>query len=439
MTEQIIKIFKTTEENFSQTLKNLLDTAEVGGIDSTVAKQVAEIISDVRQNGDKAVLHYSAKFDGNKAEKLADLQVKSADLITAWNNLDADNQRALQIAHRNVVEYGEKQKLASWSYQRPDGSKLAQKITALDSAGIYVPGGKASYPSSVIMNAAAAQVAGVKRIVMTVPAPNDELNPLVLAAAHLCGVTEVWKIGGAQAVAALAYGTETIAAVDKITGPGNRFVAEAKRQVFGKVGIDMVAGPSEVVVIADKTANPEFIAADLFAQAEHDEMAQSILLCDDAEIAEKVSTAVKQMLSTQPRKEIIEKSLRGRGAIIICRDIAESVEIANYIAPEHLELMTENAPALVEKIRHSGAIFVGSYSNEVFGDYCAGTNHVLPTSRTARFASGLGVCDFQKRTSILELSSAAAQELSPVADLLAQGEGLHAHALSARLRGSAAS
>ena len=434
MSQAKIKVLSTNQTDFYPILDALLSQGNLAGADEKLRQQVAEIILEVKNQGDAALLAFCARFDASKAEKISDLRVDAQDLRKAWEALDSMHKRDLELAQSNISEYAQRQKLEPWEYQRPDGSRLAQKVVPLDSVGIYVPGGRASYPSSVLMNAIPAQVAGVPRIVMMVPAPNDEINPMVLASAHLCGVEEVWKIGGAQAIAALAYGTQSIAPVDKITGPGNRFVAEAKRQVFGKVGIDMVAGPSEVVIIADASANPEFIAADLFAQAEHDEQAQSILLTDSEQLLERVLAAIEKMLPEQPRQAIIAKSLSNRGALISCPDLATCAALANYIAPEHLELNCANSQDLLAQIRHSGAIFVGESSNEVFGDYCAGTNHVLPTSGTARFSSGLGASDFQKRISVLELSSSAAQVLSPVADRLAQSEGLFAHALSARLR-----
>lgn len=430
-----IRILNAADADFSSQLQHLLTIAAADKTD--VQNRAAAIIDDVRHRGDAALLHYAAVLDGTKAEKVSNLRVTPEALENAWNSLDKTTQQALQTAHDNIAEYGEYQKLQGFSYTRADGSILAQQVTPVDSAGIYVPGGKAAYPSSVLMNAIPAKVAGVARIVMVVPTPGGEPNPLVLAAAHLCQVSEVWKIGGAHAIAALAYGTQTIAPVDKITGPGNAYVAEAKRRVFGQVGIDMIAGPSEVAVIADDSANPEWIVADMFAQAEHDEIAQSILITPSKALAAAVQTKIPEMLAVQPRAAIIRASIENRGAIILCEDIAHCVETANQIAPEHLELMTANAASLVTQIRHAGAVFVGEHSNEVFGDYCAGTNHVLPTSRTARFASALGVYDFQKRSSILQLSAAAARQLSPIADHLAQGEGLFAHALSARLRGGA--
>lgn len=396
---------------------------------------VAKIIDDVRSRGDDALLHYSRTLDATEADSVAALRVPSERLAESWWALGEEARHALEVAHERIRTYGEAQKLTSWSYQDERGSTLGQQIQPLDSAGIYVPGGKASYPSSVLMNAVPAKVAGVARVVMVVPAPGGEINLWVLAAAHLSGVDEVWQLGGAHAVAALAYGTQTIAPVDKITGPGNQYVAEAKRAVFGKVGIDMIAGPSEVVVFADDSADPAWVVADMFAQAEHDEVAQSILVTTSEQLADAVDSLLDDMLNEQPRAEIIHTSLRNRGATVVVNDIEQGVEVVNHIAPEHLELMLADAAAIVAQIRHAGAIFVGTRSNEVFGDYCAGPNHVLPTSGTARFASPLGVYDFQKRSSVMALSEAASLALSPVAACLADAEGLYAHALSARLRG----
>ena len=402
-----------------------------------VSAEVANIISEIRTNGDKALLELTQKFDHNQIKTIEEIKIAPEKAKEAWENLDRKVRHALGVAHKNVAEYGEYQKLQPFSYTREDGSTLMQQITPLDSVGIYVPAGKAAYPSTVLMNAIPAKVAGVKRIVMVSPATNGEINPLILAAAHLCGIDEIYAVGGAQAVAALAYGTETIKAVDKITGPGNQFVAEAKRQVFGKVGIDMIAGPSEVVIIADSDANPELVAADLIAQAEHDELAQSILITPSQSLINSVDEELNKLTKNIERNRIITSSLNNRGIFILAKDMEQCIEISNYIAPEHLEVMIKdpNSNSFINKIKHAGAIFFGEYSNEVFGDYCAGTNHVLPTSRTARFSSGLGVYDFQKRSSILKLSKSAAQALSPIAECLATGEGLHAHALSARLRG----
>ena len=421
------------DRRFPAQLEALLASGEENR--EAVRKTVDEIIARVRSEGDAAVLHYARTLDRTEVDTVAALEVPRKMLRAAWDGLEAEMRFALQSVHKRISAYAEHQKLASWSFREADGSLLGQRVTPLDSVGIYVPGGKAAYPSSVMMNAIPAKVAGVERIVMVVPTPGGTANPLVLAAAHLCAVDEVWRIGGAHAVAALAYGTPTIAAVDKITGPGNRYVAEAKRSVFGQVGIDMIAGPSEVVVIADRKADPRWIAADLFAQAEHDEMAQSILLTDSTAQADAVLAVMEEMLPEEPRRAVIAASLHNRGAVIRCADIDDCLRVANRIAPEHLELMVEHPEALLEKVRHAGAVFVAAHSNEVFGDYCAGPNHVLPTSRTARFASPLGVYDFQKRTSVLRLSPTGARALSPLAAFLADAEGLHAHALSARLRG----
>ncbi len=429
----MIERLHSKDRRFSAQLDALLASGEENR--EAVRKTVDEIIARVRSEGDAAVLHYARTLDRTEVDAVAALEVPRKTLQAAWDGLEAKMRFALQSAHKRITAYAEHQKLASWSFREADGSLLGQRVTPLDSVGIYVPGGKAAYPSSVMMNAIPAKVAGVERIVMVVPTPGGTANPLVLAAAHLCAVDEVWRIGGAHAVAALAYGTPTIAAVDKITGPGNRYVAEAKRSVFGQVGIDMIAGPSEVVVIADCKADPRWIATDLFAQAEHDEMAQSILLTDSTAQADAVLVAVEEMLPAQPRRAVIAASLRNRGAVILCADLDDCLRVANRIAPEHIELMVEHPEALLEKVRHAGAVFVAAHSNEVFGDYCAGPNHVLPTSRTARFASPLGVYDFQKRTSVLRLSPTGAKALSPLAALLADAEGLHAHALSARLRG----
>lgn len=428
-----MKRLSSRDANFAQALAEVRTPTQENR--DKVKQIVADIIAHVRSDGDKAVLYYAKTLDHTEVAQFTDLRVPEAKLQAAWEGLDKKTQHALQVAHDRIAAYGEHQKLQSWSYTDADGSELGQQITPLDSVGIYVPGGQAAYPSSVMMNAIPAKVAGVPRIVMVVPTPGGVPNPLVLATAYLCGVSEVWQIGGAHAIAALAYGTESFPPVDKITGPGNQFVAEAKRMVFGQVGIDMIAGPSEVVVIADSAANPDWVVADLFAQAEHDQMAQSIFLTDSEAQADAVLASIEKMLPEQPRKEVIAESWKNRGAVIVCPDIAACVAVANDIAPEHLELMVEQPEKYVSSVHHAGAIFVGVHSNEVFGDYCAGPNHVLPTSRTARFASPLGVYDFQKRSSVLKLSDSAAKELAPIADLLAQGEGLYAHALSARLRG----
>ena len=406
--------------------------------DDGIERAVADILIQVRQRGDAAVLEYTQRFDGLAASTMAELSLSSAELAIAFDTLPTDQRQALEAAAARICSYHERQKVESWSYTETEGAmrgtRLGQKITPLDRVGLYVPGGKAAYPSSVLMNALPAKVAGVGELIMVVPTPRGEKNALVLAAAHLAGVDRVFTIGGAQAVAALAYGTQTIPQVDKIVGPGNAYVAAAKRRVFGTVGIDMIAGPSEVLVIADASANPDWVAMDLFAQAEHDELAQSILLCPDAIFIERVAASIEKLLPTMPRRAVIEASLKGRGALIQVADLTEACTIANRIAPEHLELAVAEPNLLVEKIRHAGAIFIGQYASESLGDYCAGPNHVLPTSRSARFSSPLGVYDFQKRSSLIEVSAAGAQTLGPIAATLAYGEGLTAHARAAELR-----
>lgn len=428
----MLPVLFARDPDFPQQLKRLLTVEQ--HTQQHVRDVVAAILEDVARRGDEALLHYSDKFDQVKAASVADLRISKERCAQAWQALDDTTRHALQVAHDRIAAYAEKQKLVSWMMEEADGSRLGQQVTAVDAAGIYVPGGKAAYPSSVLMNAIPAKVAGVGRIVMVVPAPGGHINPLVLAAAYLCQVDEMWMMGGAQAVAALAYGTQTITPVDKITGPGNQYVAEAKRAVFGTVGIDMIAGPSEVVVWADEHVNAQWIAADLFAQAEHDEMAQSILVTASSAVAEAVQQAITDLLPDQPRRGVIEKSLRDRGAIIVVDSDEQALHVIDTIAPEHLELLLQHAESVYPRVRHAGAIFIGNHSNEVFGDYCAGTNHVLPTSRTARFASALGVYDFQKRSSLMALSPALAQTLAPIAAHLADGEGLAAHALSARMR-----
>jgi histidinol dehydrogenase len=405
--------------------------------DAGIEQAVADILADVRKRGDAAVLEYTKRFDGTSARSLADLQLQVSELKSAFDGLPAAQRDALQAAARRVRSYHEAQKKASgesWSYRDADGTLLGQKVTPLDRVGIYVPGGKAAYPSSVLMNAIPAQVAGVGEIVMVVPTPRGEKNALVLAAAHVAGVSRVFTIGGAQAVAALAYGTASVPRVDKITGPGNAYVASAKRRVFGQVGIDMIAGPSEILVLADGTTPPDWVAMDLFSQAEHDELAQSILLCPDAGYIEQVQAAIDRMLPEMPRAEIIAKSLNGRGALIHTRSMEEACEISNRIAPEHLEIASSDPHRWEPLLRHAGAIFLGAYTSESLGDYCAGPNHVLPTSTTARFSSPLGVYDFQKRSSLIEVSEAGAQTLGAIAAELAYGEGLQAHARAAELR-----
>ena len=422
----------TREPEFLSQLDALL--ALESATDENIERSVAEILANVRTLGDVAVLDYTRRFDSLDAHNMAQLELPKLELAAAFAALPPAQRSALEQAADRIRSFHERQKSASWEYLEADGTRLGQKVTPLDRVGLYVPGGKASYPSSVLMNALPAKVAGVPELIMVVPCPKGEKNPLVLAAAHLSGVDRVFTLGGAQAIGALAYGTQTIPQVDKIVGPGNAYVAAAKRRVFGVVGIDMVAGPSEVLVIADSSANPDWVAMDLFAQAEHDELAQSILLCPDAVFIEKVEESIARLLPTMARREVIAASLKGRGALILVSNLEEACAIANRIAPEHLELAVADPRPLAEKIRHAGAIFLGHYSSESLGDYCAGPNHVLPTSRSARFSSPLGVYDFQKRTSLIEVSAAGARTLGPIAVTLAEGEGLSAHALAARLR-----
>jgi len=427
-----IRRFSTTDSNFDEQLKQLLafETAQDDSVDEVVAK----ILKDVKHRGDAAVLEYTNRFDKTSATSLTELEVSQDELQAALTALPVDQREALQSAADRVRIYHEKQLMASWSYTEADGTLLGQQVTALDRVGLYVPGGKAAYPSSVLMNAIPAKVAGVKELIMVVPTPNGERNQLVFAAAAIAGVNRVFCIGGAQAVGALAYGTATVPQVDKIVGPGNAYVAAAKRRVFGVVGIDMVAGPSEILVICDGKTNPDWVAMDLFSQAEHDELAQAILLSPDADFLNRVSDSIERLVAEMPRKDIITKSLTDRGALIHVRDLDEAVAISNYIAPEHLELSIDDPLAFSQKIKHAGAIFMGRDTCEALGDYCAGPNHVLPTSRTARFSSPLGVYDFQKRSSLIMVSSSGAQVLGKVAATLAYGEGLQAHARSAEYR-----
>lgn len=427
-----IRRLSTQDKNFNAGLKALLafETAQDDSVDAVVAS----ILKDVKARGDAAVLEYTNRFDKTNTETIAELEIGKAELTAALNGLPVNQREALQAAADRVKSYHEKQVMQSWSYQESDGTLLGQQITALDRVGLYVPGGKAAYPSSVLMNAIPAKVAGVNELIMVVPTPNGERNPLVLAAAAIAGVNRIFCIGGAQAVGALAYGTETIPQVDKITGPGNAYVAAAKRRVFGVVGIDMVAGPSEILVICDGKTNPDWIAMDLFSQAEHDELAQAILLSPDAEFLDKVTASMQNLLKEMPRADIINTSITDRGALILTKDLEEAIEICNYIAPEHLELSVENPLEMSKKIKHAGAIFMGRDTCEALGDYCAGPNHVLPTSRTARFSSPLGVYDFQKRSSLIMVSPEGSQVLGRVASTLAHGEGLQAHARSAEYR-----
>jgi histidinol dehydrogenase len=405
--------------------------------DAQVEQSVAQILADVRERGDDAVLDCTKRFDALEAASVGELELAPAELKAAFENLPARQRDALQAAAARVRSYHEAQRRASgesWSYRDADGTLLGQKVTPLDRVGIYVPGGKAAYPSSVLMNAIPAQVAGVPEIVMVVPTPRGERNALVLAAAHVAGVHRVFRIGGAQAVGALAYGTQTVPRVDKITGPGNAYVASAKRRVFGQVGIDMIAGPSEILVLADGSTPPDWVAMDLFSQAEHDELAQSILLCPDAAYIDRVQAAIERLLPEMPRAKIIAASLNGRGALIQTRSMEEACDISNRIAPEHLEIASREPHRWEPLLRHAGAIFLGAFTSESLGDYCAGPNHVLPTSSTARFSSPLGVYDFQKRSSLIEVSEAGARALGAIASELAHGEGLQAHARAAEMR-----
>jgi histidinol dehydrogenase len=421
----------TFEQDFAQRLHWSADQ------DAAIEQRVADILADVLERGDAAVLDYTQRFDGLQAASTAALELTQAELKAAFDGLPAAQRDALTAAAARVRTYHEAQKKASgesWSYRDEDGTLLGQKVTPLDRVGIYVPGGKAAYPSSVLMNAIPAHVAGVGEIIMVVPTPRGEKNPLVLAAAYVAGVTRGFTVGGAQAVAALAYGTATVPKVDKITGPGNAYVASAKKRVFGTVGIDMIAGPSEILVLADGTTPPDWVAMDLFSQAEHDELAQSNLLCPDAAYIDAVQREIDRLLPQMPRAEIIAKSLTGRGALIHTRSMEEACAISNRIAPEHLEVSSRDPHRWEPLLKHAGAIFLGAYTSESLGDYCAGPNHVLPTSGTARFSSPLGVYDFQKRSSLIEVSEQGAQTLGRIASVLAHGEGLQAHARAAEMR-----
>lgn len=427
-----IQQLSTQDQGFWQQLDALLAWETVS--DEAVLSTVNEIIKQVRRRGDAAVVEYTNRFDRMQANSMQELEIAPERLQLALANLPLAQREALQQAAARIQRYAERQKLESWSYTEADGTLLGQQISALDRVGLYVPGGKAAYPSSVLMNAIPAKVAGVPELIMVVPTPAGEVNELVLAAAAIAGVDRVFAIGGAQAVAALAYGTETIPAVDKIVGPGNIYVATAKRMVFGAVGIDMIAGPSEILVVCDGQTHPDWIAMDLFSQAEHDEDAQAILVSPDANFIQAVQASIEKLVQTMPRQAIISQSLTARGALIQVQDMAEAVKVANYIAPEHLELSVAEPQALLKDIRHAGAIFMGRYTAEALGDYCAGPNHVLPTSRTARFSSPLGVYDFQKRSSLINCSAQAASALGKIASILARGEGLIAHANSAEYR-----
>ena len=420
------------EEQFAATV--LVDTA----LDPQIERTAEAIVADVRARGDAALLEYTRRFDRLVVNDAAALELPLEALHAALETLPAEQRDALETAATRIRSFHARQferlQAGDWMDTEADGTRTGQRITALDRVGLYVPGGKAAYPSSVLMNAIPAQIAGVGELVMVVPTPDGVTNPLVLAAAHLGGVTRAFTVGGAQAVAALAYGTATVPAVDKIVGPGNAYVAAAKRRVFGTVGIDMIAGPTEILVIADDSAHPDWVAMDLFSQAEHDELAQAMLLSPDAALVDAVAAAITRLLPAQPRRDIIEAALARRGALVVVRDLAEAARIANRVAPEHMEVVTRDPQALLPLIRHAGAIFLGHYSSEAIGDYCAGPNHVLPTVRTARFSSPLGVYDFLKRTNVIDVSAAGAQRLGPVAATLARGEQLIAHAMSAELR-----
>jgi histidinol dehydrogenase len=431
-----IKRLNSQDPGFKETLLSSLSlpAADDAAIDAAVVK----ILAAVREQGDEAVISFTKQFDRLNIASVSELEISRTELEQAYKALPQEQKNALEIAAKRVRAYHERQKIEagchSWEYEGADGTKLGQKVTPLDRVGIYVPGGKAAYPSSVLMNAIPAKVAGVAEVIMVVPTPDGARNPLVLAAAYLAGVDRVFTIGGAQAVAALAFGTKSIPSVDKIVGPGNAYVAAAKRRVFGTVGIDMIAGPSEILVLCDGSSNPDWVAMDLFSQAEHDEQAQSILLCPDTKFIEQVQASIDKLLPEMPRAKVIEASLRNRALLIQVSDMAQACDIANAIAAEHLEVCATNPRQWAEKIRHAGAIFMGNYTSESLGDYCAGPNHVLPTARTARFSSPLGVYDFIKRSSMIEVSEAGAQSLGAVASTLAHGEGLQAHARAAEMR-----
>ncbi len=428
----LINRLDTRSADFDSALTRLLayDASQDESIESTVR----DILHDVQTRGDAAVLDYTARFDRVQAGSLTALEIPRSDCQAALAGLPADRRAALEAAAERVRRYHEHQRAQTWTYTEPDGTMLGQQITPLDRVGLYVPGGKAAYPSSVLMNAIPAKVAGVQELIMVTPTPGGMRNPMVLAAAALGGVDRIFAIGGAQAVGALAYGTQTLPAVDKIVGPGNAYVAAAKRRVFGTVGIDMIAGPSEILIVADGSTPAEWLAVDLFSQAEHDELAQAILLCPDEAYLNAVRDAIERLLPQQPRADILRVSLANRGALIHTTDLEQACSLVNRIAPEHLELSVRDPQAILPLIRHAGAIFMGAYSSESLGDYCAGPNHVLPTARTARFSSPLGVYDFQKRSSLIQVSATGAQTLGRIAVTLATSEGLHAHAASAALR-----
>ena len=428
----MINKFSSQDRDFDSQLNTLV--AWESSSNEEINRSVEKIIHAVKQNGDASVLDYTSQFDSLKAHSISELIISQERLKKSFDNLESEQKNALSIAAERIKSYHLNQVQESWTYKEEDGSVLGQKITPLQRAGLYVPGGKAAYPSSVLMNSIPAKVAGVEELIMVVPSPNGVINELVLAAAYVAEVDLVITIGGAQAIAALAYGTESIPKVDKIVGPGNIYVATAKRQVFGQVGIDMIAGPSEILIICDGRTNPDWIAMDLFSQAEHDEDAQAILLCPDEDFIKEVEMSISKLLPTMEREQIIKTSLKNRGALILTQDIDDAVKISNRIAPEHLELSVEDPESILDDIKHAGAIFMGKYSSEALGDYCAGTNHVLPTSSTARFSSPLGVYDFTKRSSIVMASKEGAKKLGETASVLAFGEGLQAHAKSALYR-----
>ncbi|WP_416653271.1 histidinol dehydrogenase [Candidatus Pseudothioglobus sp. Uisw_086] len=428
----MISLLSSNSEDFDTQLSSLITWESYS--DEEINNNVRKIIKEVKDKGDSSVLKFTSEFDSLNAKSISELIISKESLKKSFDNLSQKQKDALNIAAQRIESYHLNQKQESWNYTEDDGTVLGQKISPLDRVGLYVPGGKAAYPSSVLMNSIPAKVAGVNELIMVVPTPNGVSNELVLAAAHIADVDMVITIGGAQAIAALAYGTETIPKVDKIVGPGNIYVATAKKQVFGQVGIDMIAGPSEILIICDGSTDPDWIAMDLFSQAEHDEEAQSILLCPDEGFIEKVRNSIQRLLPTMERKHIIRTALKNRGALILTKDIDEAIEISNKIAPEHLELSVENPESILDDIKNAGAIFMGKYSSEALGDYCAGPNHVLPTSSTARFSSPLGVYDFQKRSSIIMASKEGAINLGETAATLAYGEGLQAHAMSALYR-----
>ena len=427
-----IKRLKSTDKNFLQDLKEMLAFDSDGN--EEIIKTTHEIVNLVKKDGDKALLELTKKFDRVAINSVQGLEISQEELSEALNRIPINTRECLELAAKRIHDYHLKQKSESWAYKDDQGSSYGQKISPLDRVGLYVPGGKAAYPSSVLMNAIPAKIAGVKDLIMVVPTPDGKKNDLVLAAAKIAGVDRIFAIGGAQAIAALAYGTETIPRVDKIVGPGNAYVAEAKRKVFGLVGIDMIAGPSEITIICDGKTNPDWIAMDLFSQAEHDELSQSILISTDITFIDSVMRSIDKLLTKMPRKSVIKTSLESRGIFIVAKNLKEAAAISDYIAPEHLELSVENPDDLLKNINHAGAIFMGRNTCEAIGDYCAGPNHVLPTSGTARFSSPLGVYDFQKRSSLISLSPKTASDLGSIAAVLAEGEGLHAHAASAKYR-----